>query len=199
MLLRYRKFCAQPSALKKIVAKTLRFQFWKRLINIDDARVKVFVLELRFFNSEVSPNRCMLDLSRLVLKEVLPNCALAGRQIDDKQIERAMAEISTPATQLLSRSARVAGAATQSLRVAEWLRQPLWQSRWVAEWLRQSHQPMKWIKFWTFQYPYPLSHGFQGEGVRNVSYNFGGTPIGGKYCNLPPLEAPNLGGTGGRG
>ena len=82
-----------------------------------------------FFNSEVSPNRCMLDLSRLVLKEVLPNRALAGRQIDDKQIERAMAEIFTAATQPLSRSARVAGAATQSLRVAEWL------SGWVAEWL----------------------------------------------------------------
>ena len=29
-------------------------------------------------------------------------------------------------------------------------------------------------------YPYPLSHGFQGEGVRNVSYNFGGTPHRGK-------------------
>ena len=93
-----------------------------------------------FFNSEVSPNRCMLDLSRLVLKEVLPNCALAGRQIDDKQIERAMADIFTPATQPLSRSARVAGAATQSLRVAEWLsgcvshsgRAAGWLSGWVA-------------------------------------------------------------------
>jgi len=97
--------------------------------------VKVFVLELRFFNSEVSPNRCMLDLSRLVLKEVLPNCALAGRQIDDKQIERAMAEIFTPATQLLSRSARVAGAATQSLRVAEWLSGCVSHSGRAAGWL----------------------------------------------------------------
>ena len=32
----------------------------------------------------------------------------------------------------------------------------------------------------SFYNPYPLSHGFQGEGVRNVSYNFGGTPQRGK-------------------
>ena len=27
--------------------------------------------------------------------------------------------------------------------------------------------------------PYPLNHGFQGEGVKKVSYNYFGTPLGG--------------------
>ena len=31
-----------------------------------------------------------------------------------------------------------------------------------------------------FDYPYPLNHGFQGEGVKKVSYNYFGTPYGGK-------------------
>ena len=71
------------------------------------------------------------------------------------QIERAMAEIFTPATLAewlsgcSSHSGSVAewlsGSSSRSGRVAEWLLQPLWESGWVAEWLLQPLCQSGWV------------------------------------------------------
>ena len=70
------------------------------------------------------------------------------------QIERAMAEIFTPATQPLSHSEWLSGCSShsggvgssrQSGWVAEWLLQPLWESGWVAEWLLQPLCQSGWV------------------------------------------------------
>ena len=80
-----------------------------------------------------------------------------------KPIERAMAEIITPATQLLSHSPRVAGPATlaewlsgwssHSGRVAEWLSG--WSSHsgrvaeWLSGWSSHSGRVAEWLSGWS--------------------------------------------------